>query len=124
MNHLFRNMFEDPSGDSSIGNYPVDVHEDDDSITIEAEMPGFKKDEIDVNFEKGVLTIKAERDVKEDKGNSKKHLSERRFSRIQRSFSLPRTVDSSNVEAKLQDGVLHLKLNKTEESKPRRIEVK
>jgi len=124
MNQLFRNMFEDPSGDSAIGNYPVDVHEDDDRITIEAEMPGFKTDEIDVNLENGVLTLKAEREVKEREGKGKKHLSERRYTRVQRSFSLPRTVDGSDVEAKYQDGLLTLTLNKTEESKPRRIKVK
>ncbi len=122
MNQLFRGMFESVGGDSGLANYPVDVEEDDDQITIEAEMPGFKPEEIDVNIENGVLTIKAERSTKEENGK-KKHLTERRYTRVQRSFSLPRTVDGSEVQASLDQGVLTLTLKKSEESKPRRIEI-
>ncbi|QEG41752.1 Hsp20/alpha crystallin family protein [Roseimaritima ulvae] len=122
MNHLFRGMFDSSGGETGLANYPVDVDEDDDQITIEAEMPGFKPDEIDVHLENGVLTIKAERSQKADNGK-KKHLAERRYTRVQRSFSLPRTVDGSDVEASLDQGILTLTLKKTEESKPRRIQI-
>ena len=122
MNQLFRGMFETAGGEAGLANYPVDVDEDDDQITIEAEMPGFKPEEIDVNIENGVLTIKAERSTKSENGK-KKHLAERRYTRVQRSFSLPRTVDGSDVEAALDQGILTLTLKKTEESKPRRIEI-
>lgn len=124
MNQMLRGMFDSMGTESGLGNYPVDVDEDDDKITIEAEMPGFKRDEIDVNVENGVLTIKAERSSKEDNNGTKRHLSERRFTRVQRAFTLPRTVDGSDVEAKLGDGILTLTLKKTEESKPRKIEIR
>ncbi len=101
--------------------YPVDIHEDADSITVEAEMPGFGKDEINVTLEQGVLSISAERKSTEAQGE--KHLVERCYKRVARSFKLPIPVDESNVDAKLADGVLTLKLAKREEAKPRKIEV-
>lgn len=115
------------------GVYPVDIREDDNHIYVEAEMPGFKKDEVNITLEDGVLSISAER--KPDKtqsntgngGQSNKrtdHLTERRFVRIQRSFTLPNRVDEGAVEAKMDNGVLYITLNKREEVKPRRIEVK
>jgi HSP20 family protein len=127
LNQLIRNVFEVRGIEADLGNYPVDVDEDDDHIRIEAEMPGFKRDEVEVTVENGVLTIKAERGARSDDDQDarrKKHLSERRFTRVQRSFTLPRTVDGSDVDASLDDGVLTLTLKKTEESKPRRIEIR
>jgi len=103
--------------------YPVDIHEDENHLYVEAEMPGFSKDELNLTLENGILTIAAERkDQPERDGET--HLNERRFRRVQRSFTLPNTVDESDVDAKLEDGVLKLTLNKKEEVKPRRIEVK
>jgi HSP20 family protein len=127
MSSFLRSMFDNSGLEAGLGNYPVDVEEDDDQILIEAEMPGFTRDEIDVSVENGVLTIKAERKSKADEGDGKKsrkhHLSERRYTRVRRSFTLPRSVDGSEIDASLDDGVLTLALKKTEQSKPRRIEI-
>ena len=110
--------------------YAVDVREDGDHIYVEAELPGFKKDEIDITLENQTLTISAER--REEKndggagGNNKKGehlLRERRYTRFLRSFTLPPTVDEQSVNAKLADGVLTITLNKREETKPRKISV-
>ena len=117
---VMRGVLED---EDVVGRYPVDIREDADHIYVDAEMPGFKKDEIEVTLENGVLTISASREQKKVDDRTA-HLTERRFSRISRSFTLPNTVDESKVEARLEDGVLHLTLNKREEVKPRRIEVK
>ena len=110
-----------PTTTEAVGKYPVDIREDDNSIYVDAEVPGFKKDEIDVTLEQGILSISAERKTEPAEGQT--HLTERRFTRIQRSFTLPTSVDEDNVDAKLDNGVLQLKLNKREEVKPRRIEV-
>jgi HSP20 family protein len=125
MNQLFRGML-DSSGaaDMAFGPYPVDVAEDDDKIVIETELPGFQQDEINVNVENGVLSINAERKLKHSKAGTKRHLQERRFTRVQRAFTLPRTVDGSDVDAHLDAGILTLTLKKTEESKPRKIEIR
>lgn len=106
-----------------LGAYPVDIREDENYIYVEAEMPGFKKDEIDVTLESGVLHIQAQRTI-EKQESGQRHLTERRFNRISRSFTMPNAVDEGKVDAGLKDGVLHLKLHKREEVKPRKIEVK
>jgi HSP20 family protein len=116
------------SGDGGeyLAPYGVDVREDKDHIYVEAELPGFKKDEVDINIENQMLTITAEhKESSEQKGEQKSDwlLRERRYSRFQRSFTLPPTVDPQTVQAKLNDGVLIVTLNKREESKPRRITV-
>lgn len=105
------------------GAYPVDIREDDNQVYIEAELPGFTKDEIEVTMEQGVLTINAQRKHEERRGEEQ-HLSERRFTRVSRSFRLPTPVDENQIDAHLENGVLTLSLPKREEVKPRRIEVK
>jgi HSP20 family protein len=82
----------------------------------------FKRDEIDVSIDNGVLRLSAERQPEEAKGTE--HLSERRYTRLERAFTLPSSVDASNVQARLQDGVLHLEIPETQESRARKIEVK
>ena len=103
--------------------YPVDIHEDDNGLTVHAELPGFKKEQVEVSIDNGVLTIAAQREMPDNEGVTT-HLHERRFTRIRRQFTLPTTVDTTDVEATLEDGVLKLTLNKKEDVKPRRIEVK
>ena len=107
---------------SGKGFYPVDVHEDDNHLYVDAELPGFKKDEIEVTLEKGVLTLNAERQVTDSEGE--KHLTERHYTKVSRSFSLPVEVNEAKVEANLEDGVLRITLHKAEEIKPHKIEVK
>jgi len=102
--------------------YPVDIREDSEAFYVEAELPGFKKDEVNVTLENGTLTIAAERIAEKKEGAE--HLHERRHTRVQRSFTLPAGVDENQVEASLNDGVLQLKIGKADEVKPRRIDVK
>ena len=102
--------------------YAVDVREDADHIYVEAELPGFKKEEVDITLENQQLTIAAERrEASEQKGEHL--LRERRYSRFLRSFTLPPTVDEQSVNAKLTDGVLTITLTKREETKPRKVNV-
>src|SRR3982751_2279934 len=106
--------------------YGVDIREDADHFYVEAELPGFKKEDGDITLENQNLTISAERREDAKQGNGKKGdllLHERRYSRFLRSFTLPPTVDEQSVNAKLNDGVLTITLNKREETKPRRIQV-
>lgn len=122
------NQFLGPSqadGGQRLAPYAVDVREDADHFYVEAELPGFKKDDVDITLENQTLTISAERreerQQKGEKGDLLLH--ERRYNRFLRSFTLPPTVDEQSVNAKLQDGVLTIVLNKREESKPRKIQV-
>ena len=104
--------------------YGVDIREDQDHLYVEADLPGFKKDEVDITLENQTLTISAEHRTEateEKKGDWL--LNERRYARFLRSFTLPPTVDESKVDAKLADGVLRITLDKREETKPRKIQV-
>lgn len=118
------------------GGFAVDVREEGDSLVVEAELPGFSKDQIDVNVENGLLTIEAERaerkQVTADGGDAdagaatpapRKHIQER-ATHVSRRFSLPKAYDATSVDASLDHGVLTLRLPKREDVKPRKIEVK
>ena len=104
--------------------YGVDICEDADHLYVEADLPGFKKDDVEITLENHTLTISAEH--REEQADQKKGdwlLNERRYARFLRSFTLPPTVDDQKVDAKLLDGVLKVTLNKREETKPRKIQV-
>ena len=119
-----RLMQQRDGGNANFAPYGVDIREDADHIYVEAELPGFKKDEVDITLENQVLTISAERKTEnQQEGKGEWLLNERRYSRFLRSFSLPPTVDESTCDAKLSDGVLTITLNKREETKPRKIKV-
>lgn len=103
--------------------YPVDIREQDGQIFLDAELPGFTKDEVKVTLERGFLSIIAEhREEKKKEGTE--YLNERSYRRIQRAFTLPAEVDESKVDADLKDGVLHLKLEKSKESVQHQIAIK
>jgi HSP20 family protein len=110
-------------GGARLAPYGVDVREDADHIYVEAELPGFKKDDVDITLENQTLTIAAERREEKEPKKGDLLLHERRYSRFLRSFTLPPTVDEKSVNAKLVDGVLTITLNKREETKPRKIQV-
>ena len=122
-NSMLDRMFNHEWWSSGTAAYPANIWEDEDNLFVEAELPGFSKEEIDITVENGVLSIVGEhKETEESKGQW--HLNERRYSKYYRHFTLPTMVAEDGVEAKLTDGVLHLKLPKREEVKPRRIEVK
>jgi HSP20 family protein len=103
----------------------VDVHENTNEITITAELPGVDPDDVHVTVQNGVLTVSGEKndERKEGSPDSNSYVIERRYGRFERSFALPRTVAPDKVNAEFNNGVLTLRLPKSEESKPRRIEV-
>ncbi len=118
----FMGRFWDDRGGENLGAYPVDIHEDNFNIYVEAELPGFKKEEVDINYEAGVLSITAERRTPLREG-SQQHVHERRFTRVQRRFTLPSTVDENNVMARIEDGVLYITLKKREETQRKKIDI-
>lgn len=112
-------------GGRGLAPYCVDVREDADHIYVDAELPGFVKEDIDVTLENQTLTITAQRSQeKQEQGKQGEYLlKERRYNQFARSFTLPPTVDERTVDAKLHDGLLTITLNKKEETKPRKIQV-
>ena len=102
----------------------VDVIESDDAYVVRASLPGLKAEDIDVNIEDDVLTIKAERSEEHEETEESYLLRERSFGSYHRAIRLPDSVEAENVEAEVRDGILTLTLPKREEVKPRQIEVK
>lgn len=101
----------------------VDIHEDEQKFTIEADIPGVKPSDIDVTMERGILSIRGERsDVKEEEREGYKRVERVRGS-FYRRFSLPDTADEERIEAHGKDGVLQIVIPKREASKARKIRI-
>src|SRR5215207_845879 len=103
----------------------LDASEDKDKFTVTLEIPGMKKEDINVTLHDGVLTVSGERkSEKEVKDGSTVHRTERFYGKFSRSVSLPSAVKSDKVAAAYRDGVLTVEIPKAEEGKPRQIDVK
>jgi HSP20 family protein len=101
----------------------VDITEDDKEYIIKTELPEVKKEDVKVSVENGLLTIVGERKFEKEE-NKKYHRVERAYGRFLRSFVLPEGVDRDKVNAEFRDGLLKVHLAKSEQTKPKQIEVK
>ena len=103
----------------------VDVAETQEKIVVRAEVPGMKQEDIQIEFENGLLTIRGERKIEKSEGKTW-HRVERVYGNFSRSFTLPRTVDAEKISAAYREGILEIDVPKKEEAKPKniRIEVK
>jgi len=124
-------LFEDPlsifaPGTSFFEGWtpPVDVFEDKDKYAVRAELPGMKKEDIEVSLDGNTLTISGERTQEEEKKEGETYRAERFFGRFQRSITLPAPVQADKIEASYKDGVLTIRAPKSEEAKPKQIAVK
>jgi HSP20 family protein len=103
---------------------PVDIFENKDhEIVLRAELPGLKKEDIDLKVENSTLTISGKREQETEVNRDSYHRVERVYGRFARSFSLPSTVDTEKVSAAFADGILTVTLPTREEAKPRQIQV-
>jgi HSP20 family protein len=95
----------------------VDIFEDRDDIVVKADLPGMKKEDIDVSLTDDAITISGER-KKEEKVEKKNYYSfERSYGSFKRSFRLPTEVQTDKAKARFEDGVLEIRIPKTEEAK-------
>ena len=101
----------------------LDIYEENDELVVKADLPGLKNEDINISLEEGVLTVKAEREDEEVSEDATHYLRERRFGKYSRSMKLPFQVDGENISATMERGVLHIRLPKAEEAKPKHIEV-
>lgn len=101
----------------------MDVLEDKNNYHVRLELPGLKKEDIEIAINEGVLNISGERKREAGKEGSEIFRSERFFGRFNRSVSLPKPVNPDQVQATYKDGLLTVTLAKTEAAKPRQIEV-
>jgi HSP20 family protein len=102
---------------------PVDIFEQPDAIRIAAEVPGVKPEDVKISLEDNVLTIHGSKDQVSQERTERVHRYERTYGTFERSFTLPTTVDATNIKAGYENGVLTVTLPKVEKAKPRQIEV-
>jgi HSP20 family protein len=101
----------------------VDVYEDNQKVVLKLEVPGIEEKDLDVRVENHTLTVKGERKFEKEEKEENFHRIERRYGSFFRSFMLPSTVDTENVDAKYNAGVLKLELKKKPEAQPKQIKV-
>ena len=129
-NRLFGEMFEPtmtwPEENWSVTTWApaCDIYETDNEVVVKAELPEVKKENVHVNIENNLLTIRGERKFEEETKKENYHRVERRYGEFTRSFTLPNFVDPNKINAEFKDGVLRVTMAKREEAKPKQIEVK
>jgi len=102
----------------------IDLYDDRDHFVLKAEIPGMKKEDIDISLHGDVLTLSGERKEEKTFEKAETYRSERFLGKFQRTLTLPSAVDASKVQASYKDVVLTVTLPKSEEAKPKQIEVK
>lgn len=102
----------------------TDVIETEREIRVVTEMPGLKRENIEIDVENNVLTIRGEKREQRTEGEQGRwHLAERRWGTFTRSFVLPRDVDADSIQASFEDGVLTVMVPKSEKARRRRVEI-
>ncbi|MGC3991310.1 MAG: Hsp20/alpha crystallin family protein [Chthoniobacteraceae bacterium] len=101
----------------------LDVYQDKENVSVQVELPGLKKEDIEISLHDGVLTISGERKTEANEQSGQTLRSERFVGQFQRRVSLPTPVAGDKVSATYKDGVLTVTLPKAEEAKPKQIEV-
>jgi HSP20 family protein len=108
----------------SFSNLSADVWEEKDDIFVKMALPGIKKDDIKITINEDNISIKGQSKDEEKEDKDKKYYFRSMETSFEQSFNLPTKVDPDKVDAEFKDGVLTVKLPKTEEVKPREVEIK
>src|ERR1700752_531287 len=121
MNRLFHDSFGDREEALTTSPFapPVDVYEDDHSVTLKIEVPGIEEKDIDVRIENNMLAVHGERKFEKEEKEENYRRVERQYGSFTRTFTLPPTVDQDSVQADYEKGVLKIKLAKKQEAKPK-----
>jgi len=102
----------------------IDVVEEKDSYLVNAELPGLAKEDVNVSLQDNYLTIKGEKKYEAAKKEAHYYRKERAYGMFSRTIELPTAVDAKKIDAQFKNGVLSVRLPKTEDAKPKQIEVK
>jgi HSP20 family protein len=127
IDRVFDSFFSSRDTDGSSSSSTVwaprtDIAEHDDGYALRMDLPGVAKEDVTINYDDGRLTVSGERTNGITDGANRVR-SERTFGSFYRSFTLPRSVDASSIEATFENGVLNISVPKAETSKPRQIEI-
>jgi HSP20 family protein len=127
LNSIFQD-FAPPDGASealSAGSFvpAVDVYEDAEKLVLKLEVPGIRREDLDIRVEGRALTVRGERKFESEEKEENFHRIERRYGSFVRSFTLPSTVNTEKVEATSADGVVSISFAKKAEAQPKQIQV-
>src|SRR5947207_11012075 len=125
MNRLFQQSYGDREEALTTSTFApaVDVYEDEHNVTLKIEVPGIDEKDIDVRIENNTLTVHGERKIEKEEKEENFRRVERQYGSFTRSFTLPSSVDSGQVSAHYDNGVLKIKIAKNNEAKPKQIKV-
>jgi HSP20 family protein len=124
VNSLFRNLNEGESPMASASFVPpVDIYEDADKLTLKLEIPGMNEKDLDVRVEDNTLTVRGERKFEAEEKEQNFHRIERSYGTFFRAFTLPMTIETDQVQANYNAGVLKLELKKKPEAQPKQIKI-
>ena len=124
LNSLFRDFNDGDSPLTTASFVPaVDIYEDPQKVVLKLEVPGIEEKDLAIRVENHTLTVKGERKFEKEEKEESFHRIERRYGSFYRAFTLPSTVDTENVAATYNAGVLKLELNKKAEAQPKQIKV-
>jgi HSP20 family protein len=101
----------------------VDIYEDEHKVVLKLEVPGMKQEDFDIRVENNTLTVRGERKFEKEEKEENFHRIERRYGSFYRAFTVPNTVNTENVAASYDAGVLKIELEKRAEAKPKQIKV-
>jgi len=121
-----RSLLEEVWGRSAAGRLApsVDISEDDGNYVVTAELPGTKREDVTVELEEDVLTVRGEKRNEREEKKEKRRLVERSYGTFSRSFTLPANADPEKISASFKDGVLTVTIAKRPETKPRVVDIK
>ena len=126
MNRLFQDAYS-PTREEGLSSAafapPADVYEDENHVTLKLEVPGIEEKDLDIRVENNNLIIKGERKFEKEEKEENFRRVERQYGNFVRSFTLPATVDTDNINANYDKGVLTISMPKRAEAKPKQIQV-
>jgi HSP20 family protein len=102
----------------------TDILEDDNRYYLNIDLPGIKKEDVKINYTNGQLSISGERKMESEEKNTKYHRAERSYGKYYRSFTLPQKIKENEIDAEFKDGQLKISIPKSEEAKPKQLEIK
>jgi HSP20 family protein len=127
VNRLFQESAASTSGEEAFTTSsfvpPVDIYENEHNIVLKLEVPGVEQKDLDIRIENNTITVRGERKFEKETKEENYHRVERRYGSFQRSFGLPNTVNTDNVTADYNNGILTVTLAKRAEAKPKQIKV-
>jgi HSP20 family protein len=127
MNRLFRESYSPEGPEEALTTTsfapPVDIYEDEHNVTLKLEIPGIEEKDIDVRIENNTLTVHGERTIEKEEKEENFRRVERQYGSFTRSFTLPSSVDTGQVSANYDKGVLKINLAKKAEAQPKQIKI-